>query len=83
MAGQWRPQQGQRHLLLYEAPCAYLGSASRLFRKRPVLISEAPRAYFGGALNYNNVCADFYSSLRALSGQLMRKTFSVARVMAV
>ena len=25
-------------------PCAYFRSASRLFRKRPVLISEAPRA---------------------------------------
>ena len=83
MAGQWRPQQGQRHLLLYEAPRAYFGSAPCLFQKRLALISEAQGVYFGGALNYNNVCADFYSSLRALSGQLMRKTFSVARVMAV
>ena len=33
---------------LPEAPRAYLGSASCLFRKRPALIAEA-RAVFGGA----------------------------------
>ena len=36
-------------MLIPKAPCAYFGSALRLFQKRLALISEAPCAYFGSA----------------------------------
>ena len=42
-------------------PRAYLGSAPRLFPKRPVLISEAPGAYFGSAGRFCCLSAPFYS----------------------